>query len=57
MLRFVLRDGFDACEEDVRENLQADAEFASGKSVSHKEAITRAHATISAHARRHKHAA
>lgn len=30
MLKFVLRDGFDACEEDVRENGHADAEFASG---------------------------
>src|SRR6266496_250058 len=38
MLQFVLRDGFEACEEDVRESLAADAEFASGKSVTHKEA-------------------
>src|SRR6266571_1302578 len=41
MLQFVLRDGFEACEEDVRENLAADAEFASGKSFTHKEAMRR----------------
>ena len=56
ILRFVLRDGFDACEEDVRENLLADAEFPAGRSVSHKDAMTRARATIAAHARRHKQA-
>lgn len=57
MLKFVLRDGFDACEDDVRENIMADAEFAAGKGISHKDAMTRAHATIAAHARRHKQAA
>jgi hypothetical protein len=57
MLKFVLRDGFDACEEDVRENLAADAEFASGRSVTHKEAMKRARSTIESHARRHKQAA
>ncbi|MEW6690199.1 MAG: hypothetical protein AB1452_14035 [Pseudomonadota bacterium] len=57
MLKFVLRDGFDACEEDVRENLRADAEFAAGKSVSHREAMKRARAAIAAHGRRHKQAA
>ena len=46
MLQFVLRDGFEACEEDVRENLAADAEFASGKSVTHKEAMRRARSAI-----------
>ena len=57
MLKFVLRDGFDACEEDVRKNLAADSEFASGKSLTHKEAMTGTRATIAAHARRHKQAA
>ena len=57
MLKFVLRDGFYTCEEDVRENLHADAEFASGKSLSCKEVMTRAGAAISAHARRQKKAA
>ena len=46
MLQFVLRDGFEACEEDVRENLAADAEFASGKNVTHKEAMRRARSAI-----------
>src|SRR5438552_2994314 len=46
MLQFVLRDGFEACEEDVRENLAADAEFASGKSFTHKEAIRQARSAI-----------
>jgi predicted transcriptional regulator len=57
MLKFVLRDGFDACEEDVGDSLRADAEFAAGKTVSHKEAMKRARAVIAAHGRRHKQAA
>ena len=57
ILKFVLRDGFDACEEDVRENLAADAEFAAGKSVAHKDSMNRARAVIAAHSRRHKQAA
>ena len=52
MLKYVLRDGFDACEEDVQENLQGDAEFSAGNSISHRDAMTRARATIAAHARR-----
>ncbi|MSQ73056.1 MAG: hypothetical protein EXR27_17465 [Betaproteobacteria bacterium] len=56
MLRFVLRDGFEACEEDVRENLAADAEFASGKSVMHKEAMRRARSTVESHVSRHRQA-
>ncbi|MDR3480720.1 MAG: hypothetical protein P4L91_08400 [Burkholderiaceae bacterium] len=39
MLRYVLRDGFAACEEDVSENLKADAEFASGQSVDHSDVM------------------
>jgi predicted transcriptional regulator len=57
MLEFVLRDGFDACEEDVRENLHADAQFAAKKSVSHAEAMKRARRAIAAHGRRHRQAA
>lgn len=48
MLKFVLRDGFDACEEDVRENCLADAEFVSGKSLSHKDVMSRARAFVGA---------
>ena len=36
MLRFVLRDGFAVCEEDVAESIAADREFAQGKSMSHE---------------------
>ncbi len=57
MLQFVLRDGFEACEQDVPENLAADAEFASGKNVAHKGAMRRARSAIESHARRHKQAA
>jgi hypothetical protein len=57
MLRFVLRDGFDVCESDVHENAAADAEFAAGKSFSHKEVMRRARAVIATHARGHKQAA
>ena len=57
MLRFVLRDGFDACEEDVRESRAADAEFAAGHAVSHKDAMKRARSVIGSHGRSHKQAA
>jgi predicted transcriptional regulator len=36
MLRFVLRDGFAVCEEDVAESIAADREFEQGKSMSHE---------------------
>lgn len=35
MLRFVSRDGFAVCEEDVAESINADSEFFRGDSVSH----------------------
>lgn len=35
MLRFVLRDGFDAVELSIKENVQADAQFAAGATVAH----------------------
>ena len=57
MLRFVLRDGFGACEEDVRENGAADAAFAAGRGVSHGAAMKRARSAIGSHGRRHKQAA
>src|SRR5258708_4377238 len=41
MLQFALRDGVEACEEDVRENLAAYAQFASAKSVAPNEALRR----------------
>ena len=39
MLRFVLRDGFDAVELSIKENAQADEEFAAGASVSHADVM------------------
>ena len=47
MLRFVLRDGFDAVELSIKENAQADAQFASGATVAHadvmRDALNAAH--------------
>lgn len=39
MLRFVLRDGFAVCEEDIAESIDADREFSQGESVSHTNVI------------------
>ncbi|MBX9870190.1 MAG: hypothetical protein K2X63_10350 [Burkholderiaceae bacterium] len=35
MLRYVLRDGFAVCEEDIAESQSADQEFAQDKTVGH----------------------
>ena len=35
MLRFVLRDGFAVCEEDIAESIHADREFSQGENVTH----------------------
>ncbi|MFM8901059.1 MAG: hypothetical protein ACKOF9_14085 [Burkholderiales bacterium] len=35
MLRFVLRDGFEAVERSIQENARADAEFAGGATDTH----------------------
>lgn len=39
MLRFVLRDGFNAVELSIKENAQADAEFAAGAAVAHNKVM------------------
>lgn len=52
MLRFVLRDGFAACEEDVAENLKADAEFAQRRSASHSAVMQAASQRLKKHAKR-----
>jgi predicted transcriptional regulator len=39
MLRFVLRDGFDAVEQSIRENDIADAQFESGTSHAHDDVM------------------
>lgn len=39
MLRFVLRDGFDAVELNIRESGLADEQFAAGTTVSHADVM------------------
>lgn len=39
MLRFVLRDGFDAVELSLQENALADEQFATGATVSHADVM------------------
>ena len=39
MLRFVLRDGFDAVELSIKENALADAQFAAGATAVHADAM------------------
>lgn len=50
MLRFVLRDGLDATEQDVRETLEADQDIDCNGAIPHREVMTRARATIERHA-------
>lgn len=47
MLRFVLRDGFEAVELSIKENAVADAEFASGASLSHNDVLREAREVLS----------
>ena len=57
-LRFVLRDGFDFCEWEVRESLAAESDAAHYVTIPNDEVQRRASALIqSAHARRRKQAA
>jgi len=39
MLRFVLRDGFDAVELGIKENARADEQFATGATVPHADVM------------------
>ena len=39
MLRFVLRDGFDAVELSIKENALADAEFVAGATAAHTDVM------------------
>lgn len=48
MLRFVLRDGFELCEQDVQAGRTADAETKRLGTVTHSEAQRRAQALIDA---------
>ncbi|MBI5909412.1 MAG: hypothetical protein HY848_05615 [Betaproteobacteria bacterium] len=57
-LRFVLRDGFDFCEWEVRESLAADSDAARHGTISNDDVRRAASMLIeSAHARRRKQAA
>lgn len=51
MLRFVLRDGFELCEEDVAAAREAEAEAAGSKTVPHRQVSSDARAVIARHAR------
>ena len=50
MLRFVLRDGLDATEQDVRETIEADDDIDRNGAIPHGEVMARARATIERHA-------
>jgi len=57
-LRFVLRDGFDFCEWEVRESLAAEADATRNGTIPHDEVQRRVSKLLeSAHARRRKQAA
>jgi len=57
-LRFVLRDGFEFCEWEVRESLAAESDAARHGTIPNDEVQRRARVLIeSAHARRRKQAA
>ena len=47
MLRFVLRDGFEAVERSIKENAVADAQFASGASLNHNDVLREASEVLS----------
>lgn len=51
MLRFVLRDGFEQCEDDVRAARMAEAEIARSGTVAHQQVMNEARATVARHAR------
>lgn len=51
MLRFVLRDGFELCEEDVAAARSAEVELARSGTVPHRQVSDDARAAISRHVR------
>ena len=50
MLRFVLRDGLDAAEQDVRETIEADEDIDRNGAISHGKVMAQARAIIERHA-------
>ena len=58
MLRFVLRDGLEATEQDVRETIEADRDIDRNGAIPHGRVIAQARATIERHvAKRRRKAA
>lgn len=57
ILRFVLRDGFDFCEWEIREGAAAERDANRRGYVSHQEVKRQAQAVIAAHARKPRAAA
>jgi len=57
MLRFVLRDGFEQCEDDLQAARIAEAEIARSGTVPHQQVMNEARATIVRHARAQRHQA
>ncbi len=51
MLRFVLRDGFEQCEDDVHAARMAEAAISRSGTVPHQQVMNEARATIARHAR------
>lgn len=49
MLRFVLMDGFEQCEDDVQAARMAEAEIARSGTVAHQQVMNEARATITRH--------
>lgn len=50
MLRFVLRDGLEATEQDVRETIEADEDMDRNGAIPHAKVMAGARATIERHA-------
>ena len=54
MLRFVLRDGLEATEQDVRETIEADDYVDRNGAIPHDKVMARAKATVERHAARRR---
>jgi hypothetical protein len=50
MLKFVLRDGFEFCEQDVRETIEADEDIDRNGAIPHSVVITEARTILERHA-------
>lgn len=57
MFRFVLRDGFDFCEWEIREGAAAERDAIRRGFIPHEEVKRQAQAVVAAHARKHRAAA